>query len=97
MILVEKKMVRKFTRAVLMLKVMEVQRRGVLGSFILSDLLGEKWSSEYEPFYQLYNKKSIAGQEMGKLLASVCGELNLRGQKENRYGKRDAITRYFFA
>jgi len=96
MILVERDTVRKLTKNSLKLQVIEIQRKKIIGSFIMSDLLGKDWSGEYEPFYKLYEKNnSIAGQEMGKLLAQVCRELKLKSQKELRFGKKDAITRYY--
>lgn len=69
------------------------------GSFVLSDLpdLGTYWGPMYVPFFKLYGEsRKVAAQEMGKILSLVADEMGLRRVKENRFGKKDAITRYFF-
>ena len=68
------------------------------GSFILSDLpgLGTNWDEIYAPFYSLYGNYKVSAQEMGRLLGDVARSMGLESKKESRFGKKDAITRYFF-
>ena len=90
--------IRNLTEHSLLLRVLKFQANNPQkGSFILSDVLGTSWDDEFIPFYNLYDQNGpIAGQEMGKLLSKVAKRLQLRSTKENRFGKVNAITRYFF-
>ena len=93
----DRKQIRLFTLKCLMLEVLQFPKKNpAKGSFILSDLLGNHWAEEFKPFWELYGTEKVRGQEMGKLLSKVAKELSLRNIKENRFGKKDAITRYFF-
>ena len=90
--------VRSLTGFFLKAKVEEFQKtKPQNGSFILSDILGSKWPDECLPFYEMYGfRDKVAGAEMGKVLSKVAKGLGLKSQKEKRFGKVDAITRYFF-
>jgi hypothetical protein len=89
---------RVLTKNSLMLRVLRFERNNKdKGSFILTDIAGTIWDQDFIPFFEMYEKNGrVAGQEMGKLLAAVAKELGLKSQKENRFGKKNAITRYFF-
>lgn len=95
---VDKTEIRALTANSLRLEILKFKtNRPAQGSFIISDLIGTIWSTEYMPFYRLYGGNGkVAGQEMGKLLSRVAREMGLRSIKENRFEKRDAITRYLF-
>ena len=94
----DKDTVRLLTKGNLKLAVLEFGKNNPgKGSFILSDVIGTRWDAQFVPFYTLYNENGkVAGQEMGKLLSRVGDELGLKAVKENRFGKKDAINRYFF-
>lgn len=91
-------MVRYQVRRSLKLEIIEYRAdHPECGSFIMPDLLGTQWGRAYLPFYELYEENNkTARQEMGKLLSDVAKDMGLRSVKENRFGKKDAITRYFF-
>lgn len=94
---IDREQIRLMTRNCLKLAVIEYRDHNPdRGSFILPDVLGSNWTEEFMPFYSLYGVDRVAGQEMGKLLSVVAKDLGLRNTKENRFGKKDAITRYFF-
>jgi len=66
-------------------------------SVILSDVAGSSWDAPLMPFYNLYGGRGrVAGAEMGKLFSKAAKELGMDSRKEDRFGKKDAITRYFF-
>lgn len=88
-------MIRLLTEKSLKLAVREYKDSGK-GSFVLPELIGSNWGVEYMPFYHLYGNDKVAGQEMGKLLSKVADEFKLDRRPENKRGKKDAITRYFF-
>lgn len=90
----EKAQIRVLTAAFLERQIRLHKQTGK-GSFLLPDLVGTRWPVELIPFYSIYNNNKVAAQEMGKLLGRVAGELGLSSKKENRFGKVDAITRYF--
>lgn len=94
-ITLDKNMVRLLTEKSLRLAITEFKETGK-GSFVLPDLIGSRWDLEYMPFYDLYANDKVAGQEMGKLLSKIAADLKLTNRKENKRGKKDAITRYFF-
>ena len=90
-----KKVVVELTRGYLTMKVTGL--RGVKPSLTTPELLGHPWCEELQPFYLLYNNHHTAGQQMGKLLHKVCvDDLGMSEAKEDRRGKKAAITRYFF-
>lgn len=89
------KIIRSLTAAFLEKRIREFEASG-RGSFLLPDLLGSSWPEECEPFWSMYESQKVAGQEMGRLLRSVCLAMGLTGIKENRFGKSKAITRWFF-
>ena len=88
------RVIRNLTEAFLISKVLEAKRNGKV-DFILPELLGSDWPDECKPFYTMYGNEKTAGCEMGKLLGKVGRVLGLKMQKEDRRGKKDAITRYF--
>lgn len=97
-LVLDKDLIRTLTYKAVKASIYDFERMG-RGSFVITDLpgLGARWDSQFVPFYNLYNQNGkVAGQEMGKILSSVAKELGLRSVKENKRGKRDAITRYFF-
>jgi hypothetical protein len=86
--------IRSLTESYLIKKVTERRAAGP-SSFTLPDLIGSDWPAECKPFYGLYGNDKTAGCEMGKLLGQVGRKLGLHMKREDKYGKKDAITRYF--
>ena len=95
---VDRERIRILTKRSLKLDVIEYRaNHPEKDSAIISDILGSSWGDAYMPFYQMYGENGkVAGQEMGRLLSQVAKDLGLKSIKVNRFGKRDAITRYFF-
>jgi hypothetical protein len=91
---VQPSVIRSLTEAFLIKKVVERRAAGP-SSFTLPDLIGTNWPPECTPFYGLYNNDRTAGCEMGKLLGNVGRKLGLKMVREDKYGKKEAITRYF--
>ena len=90
--------VRLLTKKALKLAVLEFREANRdKGSFLLTDILTSHWDTPFQPFYEVYEENGkVAGQEMGKLLGVVASEMGLKSLKESKYGKEEAITRYFF-
>lgn len=95
-ILVKRNHIIALTESYLKLKIREYEETGK-GSFILSDLIRTNWDYPLVPFYEMYGKnQKTAGTQMGKLLKKVAIEMGLAHKRENRFGRKDAITRYFY-
>ena len=93
--MLSKAVVLSLTEGFVMSRIHAVQ--GKLTSYTLPELLGSVWPDECMPFFELYDRNTrVAGSEMGKLLFRVCTRLSIVPKKEDRRGKKDAITRYFF-
>jgi hypothetical protein len=86
--------VRKLTEGFLTARVLEARAMGKK-DFTLPELIGSQWPSECAPFRTLYKSNRVAGCELGKILGNVGRKLGLQVKRENKYGKKDAITRYF--
>jgi len=94
----DRNVIRNLTAAFLEAAIRQFKPRTGKDDFTMPDLLGTSWPAECLPFYQLYNGRGgVAGHEMGKLLKVVADRLGLHSQKEDRFGKKAAITRYFYS
>lgn len=86
--------VRELMAGYLTRKLMLAKKR--MSSVTLPELLGFPWPVECAPFYDMYDDEQTAGREMGKLLSRTARELGIESKTEDRRGRRDAITRYYF-
>ena len=85
--------IRSLTENYLVGRVIQARANGVK-NFTMPELIGSKWPDELIPFCNLYKSERTAGCELGKLLGRVGSRLGLSSKREDRRGRKDAITRY---
>lgn len=89
--------VRRLTTSYVQVAVLEYKcKHPERGSFTMPDVIPTEWPAELMPLWGLYQNGKVAGQQLGKVVAQVAATMGLESKLEARFGKKDAITRYFF-
>ena len=93
-----RKQVRILIKNALMVEIPKYQKaHPEAKGFTMPELLGYLWAYPFHLLYLEYgSNQEVAAHEMGRLLSLTAKELGMRSVKEDRRGKKNAITRHFF-